>query len=47
MAAACCCGLRELVGSVMPGNGPMPGLMSRLRGQLHSGHTEVTARVWL
>jgi acetyltransferase len=41
------CGLRELVGSVMPGNEPMLGLMSRLGAQLQSGHAEVTARVRL
>lgn len=40
-------GLRHLVGSVMPGNEPMLGLMSQLGAQLQSSHAEVTARVSL
>lgn len=40
-------GLRQLVGSIVPGNEPMLGLISRLGAQLQSSHAEVTARLSL
>jgi GNAT superfamily N-acetyltransferase len=40
-------GIQQLTGSVMPGNEPMLGLMTRLGAQLQSGHAEVTARMRL